>query len=77
MLAGVAERDDKARELAAWTTAQLMNISGKSVKKPVTVDELLGRKKNQFPMSDEDKFEELMRRQKAIEAKQKRLADGD
>lgn len=76
MLSGVAERDDKARELAAWMTAHAMNISGKTVKKAVTVDSLLGRTAKQFPMSDKEQFAELMRRQALIDEKKKELADG-
>lgn len=75
MLAGVSERDEKANELAAWQTMHAINISGKSVKKSVTVNSLLGRTAKAFPMSDKETSRELMRRQKVIDAK--KAADGD
>ena len=76
MLSGVSEREEKARELVAWQTAHFINISGKSVKKNVTVDGLLGRTAKAFPMDDKAMVEEIMRRQKDIDEK-KRLASGD
>jgi hypothetical protein len=64
MLRGAIYRREQDRELAAWVTAHLMNVAGKVVKKKITADHLLGRKRR-GPITFEDKvasFDEIMRR---------------
>lgn len=68
MVAGVTRREENEWERTAWLATMVINISQKSVKKPVTIDQLLNRKKAyRNPQAD---FQELMRRQKAINAKE-------
>ena len=68
MMAGVTRREENEWERTAWLAAMVINISQKTVKQPVTVDQLLNRKKAyRNPQVD---FEELMRRQKVISAKE-------
>lgn len=43
MIEGAVQRDEREWERAAWITAYLLNISGKSMKRDITADELLGR----------------------------------
>ncbi len=43
MLAGASWRDERQMDIAAWVTSHLMNMSGKSLKRTVSADELRGR----------------------------------
>lgn len=43
-LHGAIWRTDRDMERLAWAVAHVVNISGKSVRSPVTVDKLLGRR---------------------------------
>lgn len=42
LLRGEAQRERRCWEMAAWQTALLINVSGKSVKRAVHPDDLLG-----------------------------------
>lgn len=78
MLAGAAYRDEREWERTAWLAANIINVSGKVAKNQVTVDKLLGRKRvivPQFPADPQAQVEELIRRQKALNAK--RAADSE
>ena len=68
MLTGVAHRQEADWERTAWLATMVINISQKSVKKAVTVDQLLNRKRAY--RNPEMDFQELMRRQKVIDAKE-------
>lgn len=57
------EREERRWHRTAWQTAYLMNVTGKSLKKNVTPDQLLGRKKGR-PRNPDADFKELMERQK-------------
>lgn len=66
MMAGVTRREEAEWERTAWLASTIINIAGKTVKNPVTVDQLLNRKKAyRNPEAD---FKELMLRQEAIDA---------
>ena len=59
MMAGSAAREEREWERAAWMTAHLLNIAGKSLRREVTVDKLLGR--NRFvgprdPVADAERL---------------------
>ena len=41
LVEGAQERDERRRELAAWVTSHLMNVSG-NLKQPMTMTRLLG-----------------------------------
>lgn len=45
MMSGAVEREERHRQRTAWAVAHLLNISGKSLKRDVTADQLLGRAK--------------------------------
>ncbi len=77
MLVGSAARDEKEWERAAFIVSSLMNVSGKLLKKPVTVDQLLGRKPKRHEIVDPGlKFDELWRR--VLEQRERKArADGD
>lgn len=70
MLAGAAHQDEQNWERTAWLASHVINISGKMVKNPVTPDRLLGRQppaRIGFPMTPEQKFKELVRRQEELQ----------
>lgn len=72
MIDGALWRRSQRWDLAAWVTANLMNVSGKVVKKTIKPNQLLGKRpKPKFhEVRDVKKdFEELIRRQEAINAK--------
>lgn len=72
MMEGAHWRRTQEWELAAWVTANLMNISGKVTKKRITPDKLLGKRpKPQFhePRDYRADVEELLRRQREIDAR--------
>lgn len=46
MLVGAVWRDDRLMDMAAWVTSHLMNISGKSLKRTVTANELRGKRRD-------------------------------
>ena len=45
MLAGAAWRDEREMSRVAWGVSHLMNMSGKSLKRTVTANELLGKRR--------------------------------
>ena len=67
LIEGGASREEREWERVAFLAANLMNIEGKSLKRPVTADQLLGRKREVKVIDPEAKFEELRRR---LEARQ-------
>ena len=67
MVAGMTRREEAEWERTAWLAATIVNVAGKTVKKDVTVDQLLGRKKA-FSNPQVD-FKELVARQEAINEK--------
>lgn len=56
-------------EMAAWVTSHLLNASGKTMKKRITPDQLLGRpsKKAQTMQDRVLGFEEILRRQAVLD----------
>lgn len=69
MLAGAAHHDEREWERTAWLTANILNISGKQVKSPVTVNKLLGRRPKiepSFPPDPQEQVKELVRRQEEL-----------
>jgi len=69
MLDGSQWRKSQQWDMAAWVTANLINVSGKTVKKATTPDKLLGRKPKrvQRPVDRVLDFEEIIRRQHALD----------
>ena len=62
MMSGVVAREDREWSRVAWMTAALLNVSGKSLKRTVTADELLGRKKQVVPKDPAADMEAVWRR---------------
>lgn len=67
-LRGAAHRDERDWERAAWLAAHLINVSGKSVKKNVTPQQLLGRAKRARKNPTRD-WAEMVRRSRSLKAK--------
>ena len=67
MLIGQMHRAEAEWERTAWLAATIINVAGKSVKKDVTVDQLLGRKKIHRNLQMD--FKELWRRHEALNPK--------
>lgn len=65
MMVGALEREQRAWERTAWHVAHELNVSGKVVKRTVTVDQLLGRKAELTPVDTEADFETLWARVQA------------
>ena len=63
MLEGVTHREELEWERTAWLATHIVNMAGKSVKKNVSVHQLLNREKPKNPEKD---FKELMIRQKML-----------
>ena len=68
MIAGVHHRRSGLWEIAAWVTSHLLNASGKVMKKRITPDKLLGRSKTKTHIDKTLDFEEILRRQAALDA---------
>lgn len=68
---GRADADEAAWERTAWAVAHLLNVSGKTVKSPVTVDKLL-RPPPEPPMDfdRETALRKLKQRMRDIEAQE-------
>lgn len=69
MLDGVTWRRRQDWDLAAWVTAHMINISGKTSKKKITPDDLLGRQKSRKPRNVHAEAREILRRQRELDAK--------
>lgn len=69
MIQGAAGREERAWERAAFLGALIMNVSGKSLKKPVTPAQLLGRKGPIVPKDPGAELEAL--RARALELAKK------
>ena len=73
MLEGATWREEQEWERMAWAVAHMLNISGKSIKRPVTGAKLLGRKtppdkvKVKDPEGDWQKLWAKHKRQHGIE----------
>ena len=80
MLAGASWREEREWKRVAWQTAHGLNVSGKMLRRTVTADELLGRKREMVVKDPHAKFAELWRRkqerEKAQELAEKEAADG-
>lgn len=68
MIAGTQHRSVGFWEIAAWVTSHLLNASGKTMKKRITPDKLLGRTKSKTYMDKTLDFEEILRRQADLDA---------
>jgi hypothetical protein len=71
MFAGYSWRRDRQWDIAGWMTAHMINMAGKKTRKKVTVDKLLGRKKQVMRnLTHDDKvlgFQEIIRRQRILD----------
>lgn len=71
MFAGYHWQRDRKWDMAGWITAHVLNVSGKTVKKRVTADKLLGRKRQYMRnLTHDDKvlgLHEIIRRQKVLD----------
>lgn len=67
LLEGAAWREDQAWNRVAWQTNHLLNVAGKSLRRTMTIEQLLGRKLSPrdapFEIRDPElDFQELWRR---------------
>jgi len=73
MLEGYSWRQERVWDVAAWVTSHMINISGKTTRKKITPDKLLGRKKQAMRnVTYDDKvksFEEILRRQAQLDGR--------
>ena len=68
MLAGATWRDERQMSMAAWITSHLMNMSGKTLKRTVTANELLGKRREvvvRDPVADMETLWAKAERQRA------------
>jgi len=61
MIAGAKEREEREWKRTAWHVVHMLNVSGKILKQPMTVDQLLGKKQVQ-PKDPGAEFEALWSR---------------
>jgi len=69
MLAGASWREEREWRRVAWQTAHQINVSGKTLRRTITADELLGKPREvvvRDPMAD---FEKLWANSQAQAAK--------
>ena len=70
MLGGAAWRDERQMSMAAWITSHLMNMSGKTLKRTVTANELLGKRREvvvRDPVADMETLWAKAQKQRAAE----------
>lgn len=68
MLVGATWREDRRLHIAAWITSHLMNMSGKTLKRTVTANELLGKGRDvvvRDPVADMETLWAKAQRQRA------------
>ena len=59
MLAGASWREEREWKRAAWQTAHTVNVSGKTLRRTVTADELLGKRREIVVKDPVRQFEEF------------------
>lgn len=70
MIEGAAGRESRAWERTACLASLLINVSGKTVKKPVTPEQLLGRRPKVVPRDPGAELEALKARALELASKQ-------
>lgn len=76
MLAGASWRYDRERWLVAWQTSHFMNVSGKTLKRTMTPNELLGKPREVVIKDPHAKMKELWRRVEEKREREREAADG-
>ena len=68
MLAGASWREEREWNRLSWQTSHLLNVSGKTLKRTVTPNELLGRKREIVVRDPVSQFAALWKQKQEKEA---------
>ena len=74
MLGGASWREEREWNRLAWQTSHLMNVSGKMLRRTLTPNELLGRKREIIVKDPVGQFNELWKR---LQEKREENPDGE
>ena len=79
MLEGASWREEREWNRMAWQTSHLLNVSGKTLRRTVTPNELLGRKREVEVKDPVGQFNELWSRlqQRKREEEERNNPDGE